>query len=294
MSTFIYIQSVIKRRRYDRPKTHAFLCCRCYNLIQCSIAYTPCRIVYNPLQSLTVMRIYRQTEICNNVLYLLSLIEGQTSIYPVCYSTLTKSLFKDSTLRISSVQNGKIAVWLSVLYVHGSNLVCYNLAFLHVTVSTCHRDRFPNRIFRKDLLPYLLTVLLYQAVCRLHNQLCRTIVLFEFEQTGIIIKSCEFKDIVDISTTERVDTLCVITHHTDTLILACELKNYAVLCEVSVLILIHQNIPEPFGIFIANIRIIFKQKIRIYQQVIEIHRVTLLASFAIPYIYIPHGRNFCL
>ena len=136
------------------------------------------------------------------------------------------------------------------------NLVGNNLPFLHITVGIENSDRLPFRFFRKYLLPYLLAIFLYQTVCRAYNGLGRTIVLLQFKKLGSLIQLGKFQYIVNIRPSEGIDTLRIIPHHAYTLMLPGKLKHNAVLCEVGILVLIHQHITELLRILAANLGII--------------------------------------
>ena len=92
----------------------------------------------------------------------------------------------------------------------------------------------------------------------------------------------ESEDIVDICPTETVYTLCVVANNAYLLSLACELVDDSLLGKVSVLILIHKHIFEPFGIFVPYVVVVDKQDVDVHEQVVEVHGICLTASLAIP------------
>ena len=129
-----------------------------------------------------------------------------------------------------------------------------------------------------------------QRVRRLHNQLRTPIVLLQFEKFGIVVLALEIQDIVDVRTSERIDALCIVSHHTHLLTLFRELIDDGLLCKVRVLILIHEHKMEFFYVFLADFLMILKQKPCLDEQIIEVHRIGLSAPFRVPYIYIRHLR----
>lgn len=64
--------------------------------------------------------------------------------------------------------------------------------------------------FREHFLAYLPLVLFYQAVGRADNGLGGTVILLQLEDLRIGIYFRKIENIVNIGTTEGVDTLCII------------------------------------------------------------------------------------
>ena len=145
-------------------------------------------------------------------------------------------------------------------------------------------------VFREHVLWNLAFITPDERVGRLHYQLCRTVVLFQFKQLRVVIQALEVQDIVDVSSSETVDALRIVAHHAHLLSLLRQLIHYLLLCVVSVLILIHQHKLELLHIFPAHILVVFKQYPRLHQQVVKVHCVRLSASLRVPYIYIRYLR----
>ena len=120
--------------------------------------------------------------------------------------------------------------------------------------------------------------MLDQTVSRLNDGLGRTVILLQFEETRALKLALIVENIIDIGTTETIDTLRVITHGTNTLLLLTELHDDRHLNVIGILILIHQNIIEAGGIFVANILMLPEELIGKHQQIIEIHGIGLLAA----------------
>ena len=120
--------------------------------------------------------------------------------------------------------------------------------------------------------------MLDQTVSRLNDGLGRTVILLQFEETRALKLALIVENIIDIGTTETIDTLRVITHGTNTLLLLTELHDDRHLNVIGILILIHQDIIEAGGIFVANILMLPEELIGKRQQIIEIHGIGLLAA----------------
>ena len=65
--------------------------------------------------------------------------------------------------------------------------------------------------------------------------------------------------VVDVRPSETVDTLCVISHHTNPLMFTRQLVDNLLLGAVRILILINQHVLESLRIFPAHIFMLFKQ-----------------------------------
>ena len=140
----------------------------------------------------------------------------------------------------------------------------------------------------------LSSILTNQTVCSLNNQLSRTIVLLQLKQLSALILLLEIQDIVDVGTTETIDTLCVVTNHAHLTRLLCQLKQNSLLCIVGILILIHQHILIALHIFLTNILVMLEQQVGLYQQIIKVHRISLATTLYVPIIYMCHLWTFFL
>ena len=58
------------------PQADTVFLCRSHYFLDGSVAYSPCRIVDNAAESLFVVGVDNQTEVSNDILYLLALIEA--------------------------------------------------------------------------------------------------------------------------------------------------------------------------------------------------------------------------
>ena len=124
-------------------------------------------------------------------------------------------------------------------------------------------------------------ILMYQAVCCLHNGLSRTVVLFQFEEFAVFISVAKCQDIVYICPTETVYALSIITNNTHFQPFLCQLPYNLVLSKIRVLILVHQHKLESCHIFLSYIFIFCKEHISIYKYVVEVHSVSLFQPLAI-------------
>ena len=75
-------------------------------------------------------------------------------------------------------------------------------------------------------------------------------------------------------------------------ILFRKLQHNAMLCIVSILILIYQDIAEARSILVTQFRMCLKQYIGVNQQVVKIHGITLPATLPVSPVNIAHSRYF--
>ena len=131
-------------------------------------------------------------------------------------------------------------------------------------------------------------VLFNQAVRSMHDKLRRPVVLLQFKQPGTLILFLEIQNIVNISPSETIDALGIVTHHTDSSMFMCQQQDNLLLGIVGVLILIDQYILETLDIFLPDILMVTQQDKGLDKQIVEVHRISLMATFHIALIDLRH------
>ena len=101
----------------------------------------------------------------------------------------------------------------------------------------------------------------------------------------------EVEYVVDVGSPEGIDALGIVAHHADVLVLFSQLEDNQLLNGVGVLILIHQDELKPLGIFLADIFVFTEKLVGQREQVIEIHRIGLLATRLIDAEDLRDGRH---
>ena len=109
----------------------------------------------------------------------------------------------------------------------------------------------------------------------MHYGLCRPVVLFEFEEFGIVEMLTEVENIVNVCPTEAVDALCIVAHHAYSLPFGSEQQHDVLLYGVSVLILVNKHVFKSFRILMPCFLVVAEQEIKLEQQVVKIHGVGL-------------------
>ena len=177
------------------------------------VANAPGRIIDDALEGFFIIRIYHQTEVGNDILYLLPLIKGHSSIDAIGNASFTQGFFKNAALRIGAVQHGKVCPHIVVASLQLAYFVDHNVAFFHIAIGLEYADGVSLLFLRKYLFSYLPLVFFYNAVGRRYDGLRRAVVLLQFEDLGVGIYFGEIQNIVDICPTEGVYTLCIIAHY---------------------------------------------------------------------------------
>ena len=85
-------------------------------------------------------------------------------------------------------------------------------------------------VFAEDGFGYLALVVAYETVGGIDYRLSGAIVLFELKQTRVVVSLLETEDVVDVCTTEAVDTLCIVAYHAYHLSVASKLVDNGLLC----------------------------------------------------------------
>jgi len=291
--TFIYNKPVLQRSTQCLPKAHSCTCSRINDFAHRGVSYATGRIVDDALQCLFVVRVHRQAEVGDNVLYLLALVERNASVDATRDGAFAQGLFKDTALCIGAVEDGLLAIGNLLTSVQFGNLVGHDFALLNIAIGTIDAYGLATVLFRKHLLANLFAILGYQAVGRLHDDLCRAVVLLQFEEPCPLVLLGELQYVVDVCPTEGVDALCIVAHHTHPLVVGRQLPHDGMLGIVRVLILVHQYVAElpcPLG---PHLGMLVKEQPGIYQQVIKVHGIRLSAPLPVPAIDVADGRHTC-
>ena len=165
------------------------------------------------------------------------------------------------------------------------NLVCHNLTLLKVGVCRIEHQRSTLATVGVDSLLYLLAVPCDKAVGGIHNHLCRTVVLLEFEYPCPGITLGKAQDIADVRTAERVDALRIVAHDTYRPAGLCELPHNASLHIVGILKLIDKHITEAVDIPVEHLGHIPEEPVGIHQQVVKVHCIGKAAPLGITFVY---------
>ena len=121
------------------------------------------------------MRINHQTKIRDQILNFLSLIKRKSSIYFIRYATFTHSLFQNTRLSISSIQDSKICI-IIVTHSHFINLISHSISLFIIRIRSIYSNFATLFFFRIYVFFYLFPILTNQTIGRIHNITSRTII----------------------------------------------------------------------------------------------------------------------
>ena len=252
-------------------------CCRSY-LAYSRVANSPRRIIDDAPESLFVVRIYHHPEVCDNVFYLFALIETQAAINTIRNVLLQHFVLESTALCIRSVEDGEVVVCAAFLLHEPLDFVAHNRCLLAVAVCILQDDAVTFVVFAIDIFRNLPLILLNQTVGCLYNALSATVVLLKLEQFCPLEHILKVEDVVDIGTPEGIDALGIIAHNAYVLVLLRQLVDNPLLHRIGVLILVNENELEALCIFPADILVLAEERIGHREQVVEIHRISLLAT----------------
>ena len=202
--------------------------------------------------------VHHQTEISHDILDFLALIEAHSTIDTIRNTILEHLFLKGTALKVSAIEDGEILEHKSVTLHAKSYIPTHAYCLFPIRSQLTHYQFLTFRILRKHILLNLTVVMLNQTISRLNDALCGTVVLLKFEKPATLILLLEVEDIINISTSESVDTLGIITHDTNMLMLRSQLPYNLLLGIVRVLILINKQEPVLCGILLLDIRIIME------------------------------------
>ena len=250
----------------------------------------PGRNIDCPAKRLFVVRIDHQTEVRHQVLHLGSFIKGKAPVYLVRNVSFSEGFFQYPGLCIGAVKNGKIAVTGSRGIHFTQNGRHYLESFLGICISIEQLYFFTRFGLCKTFLAHPARVVADQAVCRLDHCLRGPVVLFQPVFLGFRKIFTEIQDIFNAGTPECINALRIIAHNRNVAVHQRQVLDDQVLCQVGVLVLIYQYIPEFLPVFCQHFRILLKKNVGIKQQIIKIHGTGYLAFFCIQCVDVRYAR----
>ena len=111
------------------------------------------------------------------------------------------------------------------------------------------------------------------SVCSIQNVLCRTVILFQFDDCGIFKVLLKIQNIFDICPTELINRLVIITNYAEIPIFICQDTHQLELRRVCILIFIHHDITKTILIVFQHIRTGTEQFHSLHDQIVKIHGI---------------------
>ena len=233
------------------------------------------------------MRIKNQTQISENILNLLALIELQTADHAVGNTALNQSFLENTRLRIGAVKHSHIAqlgVFLLLQLLHALNNEARLVMLVRRFISGNQRACI---IIRPQAFRLASGVIVNYGIRCIKDNLRAAVVLLQLHHLRFRIILFEVQNIADVRTTPAINALVSIAHHADIMMLGRENLRQQILRMVGVLILVDHNIIKFILILVAYLFVLLEQTQRQQQQVIEIDSVISLQLLLISSI------NFC-
>ncbi|MCY1537236.1 hypothetical protein D9M68_727250 [compost metagenome] len=125
----------------------------------------------------------------------------------------------------------------------------------------------------------------------IQDALCTTVVLLQLDHFYIVIVVLKLEDVLNCRTAEGVDTLCIITHHTDIFRYRSQHFYNFILCGIGILVLIDHYILELVLVFSQYFRLCFQQFVHFKQQVIKVHCTVFKTAAGVLCIELPCERT---
>ena len=220
------------------------------------------------------------------------MVERHTSVDAVGYIALAQSFFQYTGLCVRTVEDSEVVVITVSREAHFGNTVRDDKAFFEIGIGTYYLYFVSLFFFGEYLFGYLLLVLGDEAVGRIDDILCGTVVSFEFEyfQSRVLFTQSEY--IVDIRSPERVNALGIVAHHADVVVVFSQLADNEVLGEIGILILVYQDVGEQVAIVLQHVGVIPEKYIGIEQQVVEIHCPRHETALSVDTVYFVNEGSF--
>ena len=184
LRTLVDIQSVMLHITYHLPETRPVLMGTIGNLHHGSSTDATSRIIDDTLESLLIVRIGNETEIGDDILDFLTLIETQSTINTIWDTLLSEFLLEAAALGIGTIENGKLIISTIILSLDALDILRHYQSLLLVAVGRLILYLLSFIIFAEHLFLNLIAVMMNQTVSCLHDSLSRTVVLFQLKELG--------------------------------------------------------------------------------------------------------------
>ena len=158
---------------------------------------------------------------------------------------------------------------------------CDLQALILVAVCGEHLDGRAYGVAAVNGFLYLVPVVADDAVGRVDNCLRGAIVPFQLDEPRRRILLAELQDVVNLCAAESIDALCIVSDYADGRVRLGELGENAVLCRVCVLVFVYEDVLKSPRILLPHFGELLEEKIRVEQQIVEVHGVGLAASLEI-------------
>ena len=137
---------------------------------------------------------------------------------------------------------------------------------------------------------HLIGIILDYGIGCIDDILCRTIILFQINNSGFWVVFFERKNILDISSSPAIYPLPVIPYYTKVTRFTCKRTYHLILEDIRILILIHEKIFKSSVKIFENF-IIFEYFPHKKKEIIKIKSITSSHNSCIFFVYIIYNRS---
>ena len=151
--------------------------------------------------------------------------------------------------------------------------------------ATRNLNQIPAVTIRPEFLPLASDVVANHRVSRIQNHLRRTIVLFEADDIRIGKILLEIQDIPQVRAAPPINALVVVPDHEDASVSFRKQTREKVLRPVGILVLVDQDVREPFLVLCQDLRNFPENLYRQHEQIVEIYCIVPLQGRLVLPIY---------
>ena len=166
------------------------------------------------------MRIINQTQISDNILNFLALIELRSPHHGVGHATFNEHFFKNTGLSIGAIKHSHFAqlgAFLKLQLLHALDYEASLIPFVHRLIIGYLRA---HAIIGPQIFRLAARIIFNYRISGIQNHLCAAVVLLQLHQLGFGIILFKVQNIADIRATPAVNALVRIAHHAQIMMLA--------------------------------------------------------------------------
>ena len=224
-------------------------------------------------------------QVSHYVFYLGPLVKPHRPDHRVRNARAAESVFHNARLGVGPVKHREI-VKLKLFFLRQElYLVGYPLRFFGFARAFEHLYRLPFGVFGPELFFDAVLVVLYHLPRGGKDVGCRAVILFKLYRAAAGVIPLKLKDVPDVRPAPGIYRLVVVAHDADVLVFGGKVFCKYVLGVVGVLVLVNENVAEPFLVFFAQ-RVVFFERVDGFQeQVAEIEGARLVKFFLVKAVY---------
>ena len=172
------------------------------------------RLIDNPAQAQVIIWVYQQAQIGQRVLNFLALVKLHATINVIRIAIFQQSILQHAGLSVRAINHRKILVTVALFTHHSNGFHCKH-TLRPIIRQLLIFNQFARRRVRPQRFRLALGVVLNNAVCRVQNIFGATIILFQFNQTTILVIPLKIQNIANIRTAPTVNALVRVANRTD-------------------------------------------------------------------------------